>query len=171
MTDVNTNPKHGVDDPVPYELKSEFAFRIRLDFPPNRVRFGPMPNGMNGGYVPIVSGTVTGPRLQGKIVPFSGGDWPNIWPQGTLEFDARYLIEAADGTMIYVQNRGIAHSSPEVRARAEAGESVGPDENYFRTTPTFRVATGPHDWLNRTIFVAIGHKRSDHSLFDFYAVC
>ena len=151
-------------------LESEFAFQIRLDFTPTRVRFGPLLSGLGCGYVSIVGGTVTGPRLQGKVVPFSGGDWPNLWPDGTLEFDARYLIEADDGTPIYIQNRGFAHSTPEVRARIDAGESVGPEENYFRTAPTFKVAAGPHDWLSRTIFVGLGHKHADHSLFDFYAV-
>ena len=28
-----------------------------------------------------------------------------------------YLIQADDGTLIYVQNRGLAHAAPEVQAR------------------------------------------------------
>jgi len=103
--------------------------------------------------VPVVGGTVEGPLLRGRVVPHSGGDWPWIWPDGTFEFDARYLIEAEDGSPIYVQNHGYAHAAPEVQARLLAGQPVDPAGNYFRTTPTLRAAAGPHESLNRTVFV------------------
>ena len=152
-------------------LQGEFAFEVRLEFPSGpRIRFGPLPEGGRCSYVPVVSGTVTGPRLQGKVVPYSGGDWPHLWPDGTIEFDARYLIEADDGTLIYVQNRGFAHAPADVQARIDAGQTVDPRENYFRTTPTFKTSVGPHDWLCRTIFVGLGDKRADHSLFAFHAI-
>ncbi|HSV58315.1 MAG TPA: DUF3237 family protein [Variovorax sp.] len=153
----------------PAALHSEFAFRVRLEFG-SRLRFGPLPTGGRCGYVAVIGGTVTGPRLQGKVVPHSGGDWPHLWPDGTIEFDARYLIEADDGTLIYVQNRGVAHASAAVQARIDAGEPIDPRDNYFRTTPVFKVAVGPHDWLSRTVFVGLGDKRADHSLFEFHAV-
>lgn len=150
-------------------VRTEFAFEVRLEFG-ERVRFGPLPSGGRCGYVPVVGGVVTGPRLQGTVVPHSGGDWPHLWPDGTIEFDARYLIKATDGTLIYVQNRGVAHASAEVQARIDAGQLVDPRDNYFRTTPTFKTAVGSHDWLCRTIFVGFGDKRADHSIFSFHAV-
>ena len=81
------------------------------------------------------------------------------------------IVKEHDGTLIYVQNRGFAHAgSPEVQARIDAGLPIDPQDNYFRTAPVFTVAVGPHDWLSRTVFVGLGDKRADHSLFDFYAV-
>jgi hypothetical protein len=157
--------------PVPSHLmlQSEFAFQVRLEFG-ERLRFGPLPAGGRSGYVGVVGGTVTGPRLQGRVIPNSGGDWPHLWPDGTIEFDARYLIEATDGTLIYVQNRGVAHAPAQVQSRIDAGEHVAPDENYFRTTPVFIVPSGLHDWLCKTIFVGIGDKHADHSVFAFHAI-
>jgi len=166
MRDQPVSPQH----PRP-AVQGEFVFEVRLDFPAGpRLRFGPLPEGGRCGYVPVVSGTVTGPRLQGKVVPYSGGDWPHLWPDGTIEFDARYLIEANDGTLIYVQNRGVAHAPAEVQARIDAGQPFDSRQNYFRTTPIFKTSVGPHDWLCRTIFVGIGDKRADHSLFAFHAI-
>ena len=154
----------------PLGLRSDFAFQVRLEFG-SRLRFGPLASGERCGYVAVTGGVVTGPRLSGKVVPYSGGDWPLFRPDGTVEFDARYLIEADDGTLIYVQNRGFAHaSSPDVQARIDAGQPIAPQDNYFRTSPVFKVEVGPHDWLSRTVFVGLGDKRADHSLFDFYAV-
>jgi predicted ATPase with chaperone activity len=67
-----------------------------------------------------MGGQIAGPRLQGRVVPQSGGDWPLFWPGGLVEFEAHYQLEAADGTPIYIHNRGIAWSSPDVLARLEA---------------------------------------------------
>jgi hypothetical protein len=145
------------------------VFTVRLDFG-ERYRFGPVPAGYNTGFVAVTGGTVSGQRLSGRVVPNSGGDWPVIWPDGTFEFDARYLIETTDGTLVYVQNRGIARASAEVQARIAAGLPVSMAENYFRTTPVFTVAAGPHDWLMRSIFVGLGDKHARHSLFHFYAL-
>ena len=48
--------------------------------------------------VAVVGGEVSGPRLSGVVVPFSGGDWPRIWDSGLVEFEAHYMLEAGDGT-------------------------------------------------------------------------
>ncbi len=145
------------------------AFTVRLDFGP-RYRFGPVPQGYMTGFVGVVGGTVTGPRFSGKVIPNSGGDWPVIWADGTIEFDARYLIQAGDGTIVYVENRGLARASAEVQARVNAGLPVSMAENYFRTTPRFTVASGPHDWLSRSLFVGLGDKHAQHSYFHFYTL-
>lgn len=150
-------------------LQSEFAFEVRLEFG-ERIRFGPLPQGGSCGYAPIVGGSVQGPLLQGSVVPHSGGDWPTIWPDGTFEFDARYLLQAQDGTFVYVQNRGIAHAAREVQARIAAGLPVEPHENYFRTTPTFRAPVGPHEWLAKTVFVVSAEKFASHSVFAFHRI-
>lgn len=146
------------------------AMSVRLDFQPERLRAGPTPSGLRFGFVGVTGGAVWGRDLNGTVVPGSGGDWPLIEPDGTFLFDARYMIELVDGTLVYVQNRGMAHAAPDVAARLERGEAVSLSENYFRTTPTFTVAHGPHDWLMRRVFVGYGDKRADHSLFHFYAV-
>ncbi|MDB5704259.1 MAG: hypothetical protein JWN66_1375, partial [Sphingomonas bacterium] len=57
-----------------------------------------------------------------------------------------------------------------IQARIDRGEPVDPAENYFRLSPVFETAPGPHDWLTRTVFIGLGEKQADHSIFDFFAV-
>jgi hypothetical protein len=149
----------------------EFAFRLRLDFgTAERLRFAPAFGQYRRGFVAVLGGAIEGPRLSGRVVPQSGGDWPRLWASGLVEFDARYLLEAADGTPILIHNTGLAYSAPQVMARLEAGERVEADASYCRVTPRFEVPGGPHEWLARTIFVGTGERRGDHSLFEYYVV-
>ena len=149
----------------------ELAFHIRLDFEDGpRTRFTPGGTQFTRGFVGLAGGEVTGPRLTGRVVPHSGGDWPRIWSSGLVEFEAHYMLEAADGTPIYIHNRGIAWSGPDALARIEAGEAVDPGDTYCRITPRFEAPAGPHDWLNRTIFVGTAERRGASTFFDYYAV-
>jgi hypothetical protein len=148
----------------------EFAFRVRLDFPPGpRIRF-PVRGGEHRGFVTVAGGAVAGPRLEGEVIAGSGGDWPLFRSDGVVAFDARYLIRAADGTVVQVFNRGYAHAPAEVQARIDRGEPVAATDNYFRLSPIFETAPGPHDWLTRSVFVGYGEKHADHSAFDFFVV-
>lgn len=148
----------------------DFAFRVRLDFPPGpRIRF-PVRGGETRGFVSVAGGAVTGPRLEGEVVAGSGGDWPLFRSDGVVAFDARYLIRANDGTVIQVFNRGYAHAPADVQARIDRGEPVDPTDNYFRLSPVFETEAGPHDWLTRSVFVGYGEKHADHSIFDFFVV-
>jgi hypothetical protein len=149
----------------------ELAFQVRLDFDPGpRVRFQPGGAAFTRGFVAVAGGEVSGPRLHGRVVAGSGGDWPRIWGSGLVEFEAHYMLEADDGTPIYIHNRGIAWSSPDVLTRMETGEPVDPGETYCRITPRFEAPAGPHEWLNRTIFVGVAERRGPSTLFDYYAV-
>lgn len=149
----------------------ELAFHVRLDFGEGpRVRFRPGAAEFTRGFVAVIGGEVSGPRLSGRVVPFSGGDWPRIWASGLIEFEAHYMLETDDGVPIYIHNRGIAFSPPDVMARIEAGESVDPRETYCRITPRFEAPEGPHDWLNRTVFVGVAERQGASTRFDYYAV-
>lgn len=149
----------------------EFAFRVRLDFDEGpRVRFVPALKQATRGFVAVIGGELSGPRLSGRVIPRSGGDWPLIWDSGLIEFEAHYMLEATDGTPIYIHNRGIAHADPAVLERIEAGEGAEGVTPYCRITPRFEVAAGPHDWLARTIFVGVAERRGASTLFDYYAV-
>ena len=149
----------------------ELAFHVRLDFAEGpRTRFTPAYTQFTRGYVGLEGGEVSGPLLSGRVMPHSGGDWPRFWADGLVEFEAHYMLEAGDGTPIYIHNRGIAYSSPDAFARIEAGETVPPEENYLRVTPRFEAPEGPHNWLNRTIFVGVAERRGNSTFFDYYRV-
>lgn len=148
----------------------EFAFRIRMEFPPGeRVRFRPEGMAHRRGFVPVAGGIVEGPMLAGTVVAGSGGDWPRMWDSGLIEFEAHYMIEAADGAQIYIHNRGIAFASPETIAAVEQGGK--PTETpYCRISPRFEAPEGPHGWLNRRMFVGTAERRDNRTVFEYYVV-
>ena len=120
-------------------------------------------------HIPILSGRVEGPRLQGTILP-GGSDWPLIRPDGTSEISASYSMRADDGTLIFVQNQGLRVSSPEVLARLRQGQPVDPSEYYFFATPRFDAPGGPHHWLRDTVFLSSIAPSSEGITIAVYAV-
>jgi hypothetical protein len=151
------------------QLELEFAFRIRMELG-IRQKIGELPSGSIRGFVSAAGGTVEGPRLNGRVVPNSGGDWALYRPDNTVQFSARYMLEADDGTQIYMQNTGYRHASPEVAKKMEALEPVDPSQYYFRITPTFETPVGKHDWLTRHLIIGTADRRADHSIFHYYIV-
>ncbi len=102
--------------------------------------------------VPILGGTVRGPRLQAEVMP-GGADWQCVRGDGVMELVARYSIKTRDGVEIAVVNRGLRRASPETMARMARGEAVDPALVYCRTTPRFEAPAGAYEWLNASVFV------------------
>lgn len=132
------------------------------------LEFGSGPDGAHR-VIPINGGTVTGPRLNGVILP-GGADWQRIRPDGVAEIEARYAIRATDGALIAVYNRGLRHGPPEVMGRLAAGERVDPATYYFRTTPVFQTASPNYAWLTRSLFLATGERHPDCVRLKVWAV-
>ncbi len=117
----------------------EFAYEATVLLAPD-VMHGRTPLGTRT-RAPITGGTFAGPRLKGTIVP-GGADWQLLRADGYLVLEADYFMTASDGTPIRVHNKGLWHSP--------TGDWPA---DYALTTPEFEVALGPHDWLNRHVFV------------------
>ncbi|MBO0763785.1 MAG: DUF3237 domain-containing protein [Hyphomicrobiaceae bacterium] len=130
--------------------KLSHVFDIVAEVGPMR-DLGAMPHGRRR-MVPILGGTVRGPRLQAEVVP-GGADWQYVRGDGIVELVARYAIRTQDGTGIAVTNRGLRRAAPEVMARLARGEAVDATLVYCRTVPQFEAPTGPHAWLNASLFV------------------
>lgn len=174
----NTSRRVGLaapDDPG-LTLRVEHAFDVRINFDKRWV-LGPVSGGAKQGYTSVGSGSlVRGPLLMGRVVDFSGADWALVRADGVVELNAHYMIEADDGTRIYIRNLGYVHGP--MRAAGQAAEEAPAIAGYFRCTPYFRAPQGPHDWLNRTVIVGVGQRRPklgpddepDHSIFRYYVV-
>jgi hypothetical protein len=164
----------------------EFAFRIRIFFK-ERVRLAPATPMGGRVYVPPAAGDIVGPRLQGRVVPYSGADYARGRADGVGELNAHYMLEASDGTPIYINNRGFlyardANGKPLAQAGTEpsrfgaepppAARFAGPTNLYFVCIPAFDAPTGPHDWLTRHVFLCRGVRKSppDHTVFDYFVV-
>ena len=119
--------------------------------------------------IAITGGTVTGPRLSGVVLP-GGADWQIIRPDGVAELEARYTLQADDGGLISVVNRGLRHGPDVVMRKLLAGEPVDPATYYFRCAPVFETAALAHHWLTRTVFVAGGARHPDRVEIEVFAV-
>jgi hypothetical protein len=119
--------------------------------------------------IPILGGTVSGPRLNGEVLN-AGADWQFVRPDGTTIAEATYLFRTDDGVLIQIRNRGVRHGPEEVLQRLFEGDDVDPSEYYFRCTPTFLVGPGPYEWLNRDVFVATGARFARSIELWFYRV-
>jgi hypothetical protein len=125
---------------APATPKLEFAFeeRVRLDA---ESELGITPFGRRS-RAPIIGGTIAGPRIHGTVL--SGGmDFQLLRGDGYLQLDADYLIRADDGAIIHVRNRGLFYS-----------RSKDWPADYAAASPVFEAPIGPHDWLNKSIFVS-----------------
>ncbi|HUK01089.1 MAG TPA: DUF3237 domain-containing protein [Steroidobacteraceae bacterium] len=121
-----------------------FADRIMINSPTPR------------GYTSVGGGEIWGPRLQGRVLPHSGADYFKT------TFNTYYCFQASDGAIIFIHNRGTMR-------RFETPE---PAHVRFRATPVFTAPSGPHEWMNRTVFVAHCQRQSnpDHTVFTYYEV-
>src|ERR1700733_15635973 len=119
--------------------------------------------------IPIAGGVVSGPRLQGRVLPV-GADWQILRADGTADLDARYTIQAQDGALIYVVNRGVRHGPPEILARLNRGEPVDPASYYFRSAASFETSAPEHAWLTRAILVGVGERYPDKVMIRFWEV-
>jgi len=89
--------------------------------------------------VPITGGVFYGPKIRGKVMP-GGWDWQLVTKTGCHSLDANYMIQADDGEIINVINKGTLCTFP------------GAEKQLF-TTPTFEAPLGPHAWLNGGAYV------------------
>jgi hypothetical protein len=142
----------------------EYAFSIRINFK-ERVRYE-TPAGHRV-YVPADSGEVWGPRLNGLVVPRSGGDYAGVYG-----LNAHYMLQADDGTYIYIHNRGYLYRTDGQETDIDDPTWGGDTEFYFRIQPMFDTEKGPHEWLTRTLIVGTGQRHSDpdHTIFTYYEV-
>ena len=148
-------------------LEHVFTIHMMLGI---RQKYGPVVDGGQRGFVTAAGGKIEGPRLQGRVVENSGGDWAHYRADGTVAFNASYMLEADDGTLIHMTNRGFRHAPPDIAKKMEALEPVSSDSYYMRVNPAFECPVGPHDWLTRTVIVGEGERHADHTVFTYYAV-
>jgi hypothetical protein len=153
----------------PFFPRLEHAFTISIELA-GLQWVKPTAMGATRAAVYASSGKVEGPRLNGKVVPMSGGDFPLIRPNGVIDFDARYLLQADDGAIIYMQNRGYRWGTAEVMQRLSRNEPVQPHEYYMRASPKFEAPEGPHEWLGRHVFVGVAEKLPGANRIHYFVV-
>lgn len=150
---------------TPPELEFAFEMRVTVGEPRD---FGVMDHGRRR-VIEITGGTFEGPDIKGRVIP-GGADWQSIQEDGFSRLDTRYALETDDGKLVYVQNFGLRHASPEVMARLNAGETVDPSQVYFRTVPTFETSDPELKWLERSVFIGTGERYPEDVRIQFWRV-
>jgi hypothetical protein len=99
--------------------------------------------------VQVIGGQFSGPNFQAKVLA-GGGDWQVIHTDGRVEIDTRYTLETPEGTLIYLQNKGMRLGT------------------YMRTVSTFEVEDPAFAWLTESLFISTGRKEGDVVQHAFY---
>ncbi|CAN1554137.1 Uncharacterised protein family UPF0311 [Rhabdaerophilaceae bacterium] len=123
--------------------KTEFVYEAIFDLEPT-LELGQGPLGQRR-IVPITGGIFQGPRIKGTVLPHGGADRQLIRKDGARLLDALYELKADDGAIITVNNRVTIVPRPDGSSYAFSKIDV--------TAPE-----GPHDWLNRLVFVGTLHS-------------
>jgi hypothetical protein len=114
----------------------EFAFEERVTLQP-AVVLGDTALGHRQ-YIAITGGTVTGPKLKGKVLP-GGHDFQLTYSASDCTLlSADYFLKADDGTVIHVFNEGLAC----------------PDAPRAIFRPRLEAPRGAHGWMTQATFVA-----------------
>lgn len=101
----------------------------------------------------VKSGTVTGPAIQGKVLP-GGGDWYLTRPDGVGEVDVRATIQTDDGALIYTHYKGV----------------IDAKNGYFRTTPRYETSAEKYAWLNSIVAVGVGSSIPKGVRYDIFRI-
>ncbi|MEY4345013.1 MAG: hypothetical protein RL032_845 [Pseudomonadota bacterium] len=119
--------------------------------------------------IPILGGTAQGNGWSARVMP-GGADFQLLLNDRLAELDARYVLEADGGDLIYVHNRAVRSAPPEVMARLVRGEIVDPQLVYFRCSPSFETASVSLAWISERLFVGTGVRHPDRVAMQFFEV-
>ncbi|CCG02620.1 DUF3237 domain-containing protein [Blastococcus saxobsidens] len=151
--------------PATPQLSHTATLRIEVGSP---VEVGVTSRGIRR-VIPITGGRVTGPLMQGEIIP-GGADFQVITSTTDTELEARYVLRTDQDELVYVTNWGLRTGTVEDIERLRQDLPVDPDRIYFRTAPRFETAAPRLAELNRRLFIGVGTRRPDAVLLDVFMV-
>ena len=114
-------------------------------------------------------GIIEGPKVRGEILP-GGGDWLIVGSDGVGRVDVRATLRTDDGALIHYEARGIIKVPADGLERLAAGEVLGFDETYVRTTPKFETADERYAWLSELVAVGYNVLSPNHIDYRIYQV-
>jgi len=117
--------------------------------------------------IPITGGTITGPRLSGRVIP-GGADYQIIESPTFTRLEAKYVLETDDGDRAFIDNRGIRTGSADDVRRLAEGLPVDPAKIYFRSVAQFETAADSLAWLQEKIFIGVGSRYPDRVELDLF---
>jgi hypothetical protein len=119
--------------------------------------------------VALTGGSVTGPALDGKILP-GGGDWRIQGGDDLARVDVRLTIASDAGELVHCESGGVIDMPEDAYERLQAGRRIPSDEIYFRITPRFETGAPSLAWLNRIAAVGVGSLLPRGAEIEVYQV-
>jgi len=133
MTRQFTPPAIGRKDELgTVELVASFQIDLELEEPAYEVT-------VRGRRIhqPVIGGTISGPRLSGKVYENGGGEFGLVRADGTAELFTRLMLIADNGEWLYTQATAYIRQ-----------------DGYARFQAIFDAdRQGPHAWLNESMFI------------------
>ncbi|MGV0717951.1 DUF3237 domain-containing protein [Mycolicibacterium sp. XJ662] len=152
--------------PMVTALPVEHLFDMGVNLQPAQAI--PTPLGTRLTFV-TTGGVIDGPRLRGEILP-GGGDWLLVGSDGVGRVDVRATLRTHDGALIHYRAGGVIKIPADGMGRLAAGEALGFDETYVRTTPSFETADERYAWLSEVVAVGYNILSPDHIDYRVYRV-
>ncbi|TWD53202.1 uncharacterized protein DUF3237 [Agrobacterium vitis] len=136
-------PAGGPLSDVPIVLpKTEFVYEAIVTLQ-DTIEMGQSPLG-DRRIINITGGEFAGPRIKGKVMP-GGADRQLLRKDGVRLLNALYEMQTDDGAIITVNNRVLIDTPKD-----------GP--RYAFSHIDITAPEGPHEWLNRRMFVGTLHS-------------
>lgn len=158
------------------DLNSEFLFELRLaQGADGLINMGTTPWGQLM-YSAADQGTFAGPKLNGIVIPYSGGDWPRVRGDMTIAVDVRLVLKTNDGANIYMVYRGIMAANtpadiPYMIDATKKDDILGSETRYYyRTLIEFETGDPRYAWLNRTLAVGKGRLGDNQAIYEVFAI-
>ncbi|KAK1498431.1 hypothetical protein CCUS01_12788 [Colletotrichum cuscutae] len=149
----------------------DFIYRIVCDMDPNESEIANVDNtGVTRLVLPILSGSVKGPRITGKIVERSGADWAErIRPDKEFSrLHAMYTLQTDDGVFILVNAQGVFRTGPG-RTDKPPRSSISQDDVEYFTHIRFEAPGGsPYDWMNAVVALGVMTMFEGRPIIDCY---
>ncbi len=155
------------------ELKTELLFEIKVKVQPP-IDIGQSPDGHRMVFI-AESGHFAGPKLEGEVIPLSGGDWSKVRADGSGAIDVRQCLRTNDGATIFMTYGGRMVAKPENFEYAvdysKPDDPKGAEERYyFRVNPVFETGDKRYQWLNNIIAVGKGRTGEGGVIYEIFAV-
>ena len=104
--------------------------------------------------VPAAAGKVSGPSVNGRIVPGAGVEWATLRDDGSIKADVRLVLETDDGATLLMVYQGIA---------APVGDSLK-----VTVAPLFETDSERYAWLNNVQAIGLGTPTETGIKYDVY---
>jgi hypothetical protein len=131
------------------KIELEYAFKLTAHYDPPQESHTPKGTFR---YQDIVSGEVSGARINGTVYPDSGGQYDTVRADRVREVDAHFMCKADNCEWLYLEHVGYRRTDGYYRAIA-----------YIETG-----LKGAYEWMNNTTFVVTAKESADQREVVFY---